>query len=71
VNRRDGLLLRIAAAWTIFVWVVFVRNLFTTDHDAGFIFVHVVLAIISVAFAFAIWQVAARNRREAKHPTKR
>jgi Na+/melibiose symporter-like transporter len=56
----------VAAVWTVFVWAVFIKNLFGADHDTSFIIVHLMLAVISIGFAFAIWQVAARNRREAK-----
>ena len=62
--RRDALLLRLAALWTLFVWGVFVRNLLKDHtHSAGFKAVHLVLAVVSVAFAAAIWRVATRSRR--------
>jgi hypothetical protein len=65
--RRDRLLLRLAAVWTVFIWSVFVRNLLgDPTHSAGFKAVHLTLAVVSVAFAVAIWRVAARaGRREA------
>lgn len=66
MNRRDALLLRVAAVWTVFVWATFIKNLFGSSQSAGFIVVHVMLAIISIGFAVVIWQVATRNRREAK-----
>lgn len=66
MNRRDALLLRVAAVWTVFVWATFIRNLLGTDRSAGFVAVHLVLAVVSIGFAVAIWQVATRNRREAK-----
>ena len=64
---RDALILRTAAVWTVLVWGVFVRNIVTDDDQStGFKVVHVLLAIMSVLFALAIWTVAARNRRGRK-----
>lgn len=62
--RRDSLVLRVAAAWTAFIWVVFVRNIAGDPHrSTGFKVVHVTLAIISIAFAVAIWRIATRARQ--------
>jgi hypothetical protein len=66
MNRRDALLLRVAAVWTVFVWATFIKNLFGSDESGGFIAIHLMLAVVSIGFAVAIWQVASRNRREAK-----
>ena len=67
MSRRDTLLLRAAAAWTVLVWGVFLRNLLfgDTDRSTGFKVVHSVLAVVSLAFAAAIWSVATRSRRRA------
>lgn len=57
--------------WTAFVWLTFVRNIVRDHrHSFGFKVVHVVLAVVSVAFAVGIWFVAARARRSARadHP---
>lgn len=65
-------LLRVAAGWTVFVWAVFVRNILR-DHtrSTGFKVVHVVLAMVSIAFAIAIWAVAsAASRRRTQKPPK-
>ena len=63
MTRRRANILRVAAAWTIFVWLVFVRNLVGSDNSTGFKVVHLVLAAVSVAFAFAILYVASAERR--------
>lgn len=65
MSRRDSLLLRAAALWTVFVWGIFLRNLLfgDTDRSTGFKVVHTVLAVVSLAFAAGIWSVAARSRR--------
>lgn len=67
MSRTDALILRTAAAWTIFVWVTRIRNILGDDtHSTGFKAVHTVLAVVSVAFAIAILGVASRNRRRAR-----
>ncbi len=64
MSRTDALILRSAAVWTIFVWVTRMRNILGDDtRSTGFKAVHLVLAIVSVAFAVAILGVASRNRR--------
>lgn len=39
------------AAWTTAVWAVRMAGISTGGHDAGFVVVHLVLAIVSVALA--------------------
>jgi Na+/melibiose symporter-like transporter len=65
--RRDSLILRGTALWTVFVWFVFVKNIVgDKTRTTGFKAVHVTIAVISVALAVAIWRVASRNRRRAR-----
>ena len=67
MSRADAIILRSAAVWTIFVWVTRMRNILGDDtRSIGFKAVHMVLAIVSVAFAVAILGVASRNRRRAR-----
>ncbi len=67
VSRTDALILRSAAAWTIFIWVTRIRNILGDEtRSTGFKAVHVALALVSVAFAVAILGVASRNRRRAR-----
>ncbi len=67
MTRRDALILRSAAVWTVFIWVTRIRNILGDDtRSAGFKAVHTVLAVISVAFAVAIWAVASRNRKRPR-----
>ena len=67
MSRTDALILRTAAAWTIFIWVTRIRNILGDDaRSTGFKVVHSVLALVSVAFALAILGVASRNRRRAR-----
>ena len=64
MTRRDSLLLRAAAVWTVVIWTVFVKNQLGDDtHSVGFKVVHLALAVVSVAFAVAIWRVATRSTR--------
>jgi hypothetical protein len=62
MSRRDGLILRAAAIWTVWVWGTRIWNIWNDDHGFGFKAVHTVLAVVSVAFAVAIWRVAGRGR---------
>lgn len=67
MSRRDSLVIRLAAAWTVFIWVVFVRNQLGDDTTSlGFKVVHFTLAAVSVGFAAAIWRVAARSRASTR-----
>jgi hypothetical protein len=66
VSRRDAIILRSAAAWTVFIWVTRIRNILGDEtRDTAFKAVHVALAVVSVAFAAAVWRVASRSRRGA------
>ncbi len=66
MTRREALLFRAFAVWTIYVWVTRMWNIardHTPGHGLGFKLVHAVLAVISVAFAVAALAVVARIRR--------
>lgn len=63
--RRDGWILRAAAIWTVYVWTTRIWNIWNDDWSIGFKVVHTLLAVVSIAFAVAIWRVASRNRRRA------
>jgi hypothetical protein len=63
MTRRQSLVLRAFAVWTVFVWGTRMWNIWrdhAPDHGAGFKLVHSALAVISVAFAVAAWSVATR-----------
>jgi hypothetical protein len=64
---RDALILRLAAAWTVWIWGTRIWNILgDEDRSAGFKIVHTVLALVSVAFAVAVWRVASRLRRRSR-----
>jgi hypothetical protein len=66
VTRRIAWFLRIFAGWTVFVWVVFIRNIAKDHtHSSGFKVVHITLAVISLAFAAGCFAVVSRARRGA------
>lgn len=61
MSRRDRWILRAAAVWTLWVWGTRIWNIWGDDHGFGFKVVHSLLALVSVAFAVAIWRVAQRR----------
>lgn len=68
MTRRQALVLRAFAAWTVYVWVTRMWNIWrdhAKGHGVGFKLVHATLAVISVAFAVAAWQVVTRVQRRA------
>ena len=65
MNRRDALVLRAFAVWTVYVWVTRIWNVWTDDRSFGFKAVHTLLAVISVAFAVVAWRIVSRIRKEA------
>ena len=64
MSKTDALILRSAAVWTVFIWVTRIRNILGDEtRSTGFKAVHSALALVSVAFAVAIWTVASRGRK--------
>ena len=64
MSRRDAIVLRAFAGWTVYVWVTRMWNILRdSEHGIGFKAVHMVLALISVAFAVAAWSIVSRNRK--------
>jgi small neutral amino acid transporter SnatA (MarC family) len=64
VSRSSAILLRAFAVWTVWVWGTRVWNILGEDgRSVGFKVVHVVLALVSVAFAVATWFVVRKERR--------
>lgn len=67
MTRRDRAVLRAAAIWTVWIWGTRIWNIWgDAAHSFGFKAVHTVLALVSVAFAAAIWRVAGRTRAAAR-----
>ena len=64
--------LRAAAFWSVWVWAVLVRNMLVDHtHSTGFRVVHVVLAVISLAFAGATLVIAQRMARQLRAASQR
>lgn len=64
MTRAETIILRSAAVWTVFIWGTRIRNILGDEtRSTGFKAVHSALAVVSVAFAAAIWVVASRSRK--------
>ena len=64
MTRRAAAFLYTFAGWTLFVWVVFIRNISKDHtHTTGFKVVHITLAVISIAFAAGCVAVVRRARQ--------
>jgi hypothetical protein len=73
MTRRQALVLRAFAVWTLYVWTTRMWNIWrdhTKGHGTGFKLVHTTLAVISVAFAAAAWQVVTRIQRRSAVATR-
>ncbi|MBV8159566.1 MAG: hypothetical protein JO265_01460 [Acidimicrobiia bacterium] len=63
LSSRDRLWLRVTVGWTLFVWLVFTKNIIgDPKHSFGFKAVHVALAVVSIVLALGVWAVASRGR---------
>lgn len=62
--------LQVFCGVTVAVWVVRAVQIIASDHDVPFKVVHVVLGVISIALAVAVWRTAApvAGRRTAVAP---
>ena len=66
MTRQHANILRGFAGWTLFVWIVQLRNIWHGHRSGGFKFVHTVLGVVSVSLALmAIWVVAQNRGRTA------
>ena len=66
MSRRAVYVLFTTCAWTLFVWIVAIKNfIIGGDHTAAFRAVHGVLAVISIALGLAVGVIGWRARRTA------
>ena len=66
MTRGQANLIRAFCLWTVWVWATRIWNIWGDDtRGAGFKAVHTVLAVVSVAFAVAVWIVVHRLRTKA------
>jgi hypothetical protein len=63
MSRRASLLLRASVLWTVWIWVVLVRNMIVGNFNWSFKLIHILLAVGSVAFAVVTWQITTKSRR--------
>ena len=64
MTRRAAVFLYAFAGWTVFVWVVFIRNISKAhQYSTGFKAIHITLAVISIAFAAGCFAVVQRARK--------
>jgi hypothetical protein len=69
MTRREALVLRAFAVWTVYVWGTRIWNVIGDDNRGfGFKAVHVALAVISVAFAVVAWRIVSGVRHRERHP---
>lgn len=67
MTRRQALILKVSVVWTIWVWLVLIRNMITTPGLAlAFRAVHISLAIVSLIFAGLTWGIVVSNRRKVQ-----
>lgn len=66
MTKAQANLIRAFCLWTVWVWATRIWNIWGDDtRGAGFKAVHTVLAVVSVAFAVAVWLVVRRLRTRA------
>jgi hypothetical protein len=59
VRFKASYLIKAMCLWTFFVWGVLIKNMVTMeDETLGFRLVHIGLALVSIAFAAAVWPFA-------------
>jgi succinate-acetate transporter protein len=65
MNRRSAAFLYGFAGWTVFVWVVFIKNILPAHNfSSGFKVIHLSLAVVSIALAIGAFKVVRGERRE-------
>jgi hypothetical protein len=64
LTRRDVVILRVFALWTMWVWATRIWNIVGDEaRSNGFKAIHVALAVVSIAFA--VWTLARTLTRRA------
>jgi hypothetical protein len=67
MSLRASVILRASALFTVWIWVVLIRNMAIASHDSwSFRLIHIALGIVSIAFAVATWVITNNSRRFAK-----
>jgi len=63
MTRRSAWILIALCAWTLYVWVTRIWIIAGQHNSAGFVIVHVTLAVISIAFGLAAGAIGVRALR--------
>ncbi|HXY43942.1 MAG TPA: hypothetical protein VEH29_07130 [Acidimicrobiales bacterium] len=66
MSRRASLLLRASVLWTVWIWLVLIRNMVVGNFHWSFKLIHIGLAVVSLAFAAVTWQITTTSRRFAR-----
>ncbi len=62
--KHISLLLRASVVWSVLVWAVLIKNMITdATHPTLFRVVHIVIAVVSLAFASVSWLAARKLDR--------
>jgi len=78
LTRRASVFLLAFAAWSWIIWPTFLRNIWSDDRSfapgggpTGFLLVHAVLTVASLAFGTTIGVLGYRGLRRAARPASR
>jgi len=63
LSRRAGWFLVAFAAWNVFVWATFVKNVYPDHHLDGFFLVHLLIGGFTVALALGAGWLGVRSLR--------
>jgi uncharacterized membrane protein len=66
VRDSGGKVLLAAGFVTVVVWLVRIPQIALADHDAGFVIVHALLGVVSIALAVPVARIGAAARRAAR-----
>lgn len=66
MSRRAALLLRASVLWAVWVWVVLIRNMIVGNFSWSFKGIHILIAVVSLAFAVVTWRITTTSRRFTK-----
>jgi hypothetical protein len=65
ISRRAANVLLVTCGWTLFVWIVAVKNLVVNQHTTAFRVVHAILAAVSLGLGLAVGVIGWRARKGA------
>ena len=66
MSRRAAWVLIALCAWTLWVWITRMFNMAGQDESTGFVVVHGILALVSIAFGLAAGWIGYRGLRASK-----